>query len=106
VLKDARGPSPQTVGRVVRRVADAMFELKNEVIKWPNDKDQMVSDFYDIAGFPSVAGCIDGTHVKVIPPAEDEFSFLNRHHEHSINVCAVCGPGTYLQNSYIYLWTN
>ena len=67
-MKDARGPSPQTVGRIIRRVAEALYSLKDDVICWPQNTDKIVSDFYEIAGFPSVAGCIDGTHVDIIPP--------------------------------------
>ena len=67
-MKDARGPSPQTVDRIIRRVAEALYSLKDDVICWPQNTDKIVSDFYEIAGFPSVAGCIDGTHVDIIPP--------------------------------------
>ena len=67
-MKDARGPSPQTVGRIIRRVAEALYSLQDDVICWPQNTDKIVSDFYEIAGFPSVAGCIDGTHVDIIPP--------------------------------------
>jgi len=28
----------------------------------------------------------------VSPPKRDEISFVNRHHDHSINVLAVAGP--------------
>lgn len=68
ILKDARGPSQQTIGRTIRRVTEALFDLKDDIIRWPNNTDKMVSDFYNISGFPSVAGCLDGTHVDVIAP--------------------------------------
>ena len=42
--------------------------------------------------FLKVVGCIDGTHVKVSPPKEDEESTLNHHHEQSLNILAVAGP--------------
>lgn len=40
----------------------------------------------DIAGFPGVVGVIDGTHVRIIAPSEDEAVFVNRKNFHSINV--------------------
>ena len=47
----------------------------------------------DIGGFPSVCGALDGTHILLSnPPANDEDSYINRHHTHSINAMAVCGP--------------
>jgi hypothetical protein len=45
-----------------------------------------------ISGFPSVAGALDGCHIIITPPSDDEVSFVNRHHTHSINMLAVCGP--------------
>jgi hypothetical protein len=92
VMRDARGPSTHTVHRTVHRVAAAILTLKKEVIRWPDDKNKLRHDFMKIANFPCVAGALDGCHVIVTPPADDEMSYVNRHHSHSINMLAVCGP--------------
>ncbi len=42
--------------------------------------------FMHIAGFPGVVGVIDGTHVRIIAPSEDEDAYVNRKRYHSINV--------------------
>jgi len=73
--------------------------LKDEVIKWPNDCSKLASDFFKICGFPSTAGCIDGCHIRVIPPKEDQPDYINRHHTFSINMLGVAGPN--LQFFYI-----
>ena len=39
-----------------------------------------------------MCGCIDGTHVLVNPPNHIEQSFVNRHHQYSLNVLGVAGP--------------
>ena len=92
VLRDARGPSTHTVCRVVHRVSEAINSLQKDIICWPTDCRKLAKEFFDLGGFPSTAGCLDGTHVKITPPKEDEVSYVNRHHEHSLNVLAVCGP--------------
>jgi len=92
LLRDARGPSAQTVSRIVQRVCEAVLTLKDEVVKWPDDTSKLAAEFFEIGGFPSVCGCLDGTHIKVHPPQEDEQSFVNRHHTYSLNVLAVAGP--------------
>jgi hypothetical protein len=92
LLRDARGPSSHTVYRVIHRVSDAINTLRQEIIRWPDDCSKLPQDFLKIGGFPSVAGCLDGTHVNISPPSQDEISYLNRHHQHSINVLAVSGP--------------
>lgn len=37
-------------------------------------------------GMPGVCGCIDGTHVSIIKPKDNEERFLNRKRYHSLNV--------------------
>ncbi len=37
-------------------------------------------------------GCLDGSQVRVMPPALDEASYVNQHHVHSINMALVAGP--------------
>ena len=92
LLRDVRGPSTNTVCTVIHRVAQAISTLEKEVIKWPDDVSKLPSQFFETAGFPSVAGCIDGCHIQVIPPKKDEPSYVNRHQTHSLNVLAVAGP--------------
>lgn len=92
VVRDAQGPSAQTVCQTVRRVASAMYSLRREVIRWPENCETLSRQFYQTGQFPSVAGCLDGTHVPVKAPKKDEGSFLNRKQRHAINVMGVCGP--------------
>ena len=91
LLRDARGPSSHTICRVVHRVSAAINTLKEDCICWPTDCSRLAQEFMKIGGFPKVCGCIDGTHVNIAVPSRDESSYLNRHHEHSINALAVAG---------------
>jgi hypothetical protein len=50
------------------------------------------ADFFRIAGFPPVAGCVDGTMIKVDAPTVNEEQFVDRHGNHSLNAMMVCGP--------------
>ena len=45
-----------------------------------------------MGGFPSCILCIDGFHVKICTPFEDEDAFVNRKGYHSINVQAMSDP--------------
>ena len=92
LIRDAKGPSTNTIFRTVHRVSDAMQSLKDEVIKWPEDCSRLSKDFMDLGGFPATCGCVDGTHVEITPSKENEITFVNRHHGHSLNVIGVCGP--------------
>ncbi|KAL4719983.1 hypothetical protein ACJJTC_002075, partial [Scirpophaga incertulas] len=46
--------------------------------------------FYEKFGIPAVLGCIDGTHVAIVRPSENEERFFNRKHFHSRNVMIIC----------------
>ncbi len=97
-----KGPSSPTVCRVVHRVANCLMTLKDDLIKFPEDCSKLASDFFKIAGFPSVAGCLDGCHICVIPNLDDQPEFINRHHQYSINMLGVAGP----KLQFFYVNTN
>ena len=42
--------------------------------------------FYSLGRCPGVIGTIDGTHIPIIAPSEDEHLFINRKGFHCINV--------------------
>ena len=50
----------------------------------------VMGGFHEIAGFPNVIGAIDGTHIRIKSPPNDEHLFVNRKNYHSINVQGVC----------------
>ena len=45
-----------------------------------------LAKFMEIAGIPGVIGDIDGRHIKIIAPSQDEDVFVNRKKLHSINI--------------------
>ena len=42
------------------------------------EKDEIKQGFYDLAGFLCEIGCVDGSHVRIIAPSENECNFVNR----------------------------
>lgn len=86
--------SQPTCSRVVNDVTDALVRLVPEVIRFPltvQEQDRVKAGFFQVAGFPKVLGCIDGTHINMRrPPVERPEQFVNRHQRFSMNVMAVC----------------
>lgn len=87
------GFDKSTVSKTVRDVTDALVAKAEHFIRWPVSSDARTTiktGFYSQARFPNVIGCIDGTHVRILAPSEDENAYVNRKGFHSINVQAIC----------------
>ncbi|XP_052286574.1 putative nuclease HARBI1 isoform X2 [Dreissena polymorpha] len=92
VIGDTLGFHKCTVSRVVENVTDAIIKHLHEFVVWPSpaEKERVKQGFYAVAGFPNVIGCIDGKHIRIQAPHDDEASYVNWKGFHSINVQAVC----------------
>lgn len=70
-IADIAGVSISTCSRVVKRVSEAVVTLRTEFIKFPEtqeDLNKVKTDFYNIARFPNVVGCLDCSHIKIQSP--------------------------------------
>lgn len=73
-------------------MANLLTGMAPNYIQFPNQEEQtrLKLEFYRRSRIPNVIGIIDGTHVQIIPPSEDEPSFVNRKQTHSVNVQVIC----------------
>jgi len=91
-VADMHGISKSTVCRIVRRVIGFVVEhIFQTIVDWPLDCAKNAVEFLRIGGFPSVAGAVDGTLIKIDSPNENEEQFVDRHGNHSLNAMGVCG---------------
>nr|XP_037288690.1 LOW QUALITY PROTEIN: putative nuclease HARBI1 [Rhipicephalus microplus] len=85
-----------TVGRAVGKVTMLIAKhLYSILVRFPQPAEfqQVMRDFYEVAEFPGVTGCIDCTHVRIKSPSgENAEVFRNRKGYFSFNVQAVAGP--------------
>lgn len=87
------GISKSTVCRIIQRVVNAVIRrLYFNVVRWPQNNLRIAEEFFRIAGFPSVCGCIDGTLIRIDAPTENEAVYVDRHGNHSLNVMVISGP--------------
>ena len=93
VIGDTHGYDKATVSRIVRKVSLALANKHEQWSKFPTtmeDKNTIRAGMYDIAGFPCVIGCIDGTHIRLQAPSQNEPNYVNRKNFHCINVQVIC----------------
>jgi len=92
-ISDMHGILKATVCRVLKRVVNSVVDVMfQHIVKWPENMDNIVFEFMRKGGFPSVAGCADGTLININAPYVNEAAFVDRHGKHSINSLMVCGP--------------
>lgn len=83
----------QTVSETLTEVCNAFEQIAHRWIQFPTDVEQQQQNklaFMQQFGFPGVIGCIDGTHVAILSPVEDEHLYMNRKRFHSKNVQIIC----------------
>ena len=75
VVGDTVGVDKATVCRIVRRVCLALVELMPQYCQWPTEerKKEVKGEFFKVAGFPGVVGCIDGTHVRIQVSLDEDY---------------------------------
>ncbi|CAI6371996.1 unnamed protein product [Macrosiphum euphorbiae] len=96
--------SQSSVSRCINEVVNALNhpDIFNLWVKFPSniyELDQVRKKFYTKTRFPGVIGCIDCTHVALVPPSSNlnlienqhpEYIYVNRKCYHSINVQLIC----------------
>ena len=118
VIGDCIGIHRSSVSRIVARVTTAIWRLRNQYIKFPRSREDMVTtmqQFHDIAGFPQIIGAVDGSLIAIKTPTHDEHVFVSRKGGHSLNILAVCNHDmmiTYIVAKYggatndSFIWAN
>jgi hypothetical protein len=62
-------------------------------IKFPttiHQTNEIKSGFYNKAGIRNIIGIVDGSHINIKAPSENEPWYVNRKQKHSINVQVIC----------------
>ena len=92
-LADMHGVAQSTVSVAIKETVDAFCNTLHHIkfTKDPTSKRLVKEKFYDIAGFPNVLGCIDGTLIPIKrPPATEEVAYVCRKGYHALNIQAIC----------------
>ncbi|WAR29070.1 HARB1-like protein [Mya arenaria] len=107
VIAQAHGVSRSAVGKAIHAVSVILAGLLNRYVKFPTglEIESVKRKFYSVAGFPNVVGAVDGTHVKIQAPPDNEADYVNRKGYHSLNVqdklmdCCLGTVGTHVENT-------
>ncbi|KAJ1178720.1 hypothetical protein NDU88_003962 [Pleurodeles waltl] len=94
------GMSQPMFSKILSRVLSALMKLMRSYIIFPEEGDlpTVKGDFYALGHIPNIIGAIDGTHVALVPPKDDEQVYRNRKSYHSMNVQVVCLADQYISH--------
>lgn len=92
VLGDTLSLSQPTLSRIISAFTEALVRRVNRYVRLPDEDGRLakMQQFARVGGFPRVLGVIDGTHIRIKAPKQDEHLYVNRKNFHSINVQLVC----------------
>lgn len=91
----------QTFSRTLTEVCQAMEAIAFQWVHFPltqAEKEERKLKFMEQFGFPGTIGCIDGTHIAITQPNEDEHLYFNRKQYHSKNVQIICDENLLILN--------
>lgn len=86
------GISQPSASRIIQSCCDHTLTFAPSIINFPStvaELNQIKQRFYDIARIPNIIGAVDGTHIPILSPSEQEPVYVNRKQYHSINVQVV-----------------
>nr|XP_033803667.1 putative nuclease HARBI1 [Geotrypetes seraphini] len=91
------GISQSATSRCIAQFLEAFLRKDTEYIAFPEQEQQLhetMTEFYELAHFPSVLGVIDCTHIPIRPPSGKEATYRNRKSFHSLNMQVVCNASS------------
>ncbi|KAK9721114.1 DDE superfamily endonuclease [Popillia japonica] len=85
--------SQQSLSNCITEVASALEEMAPTWIRFPDTQDEknnIEASFMERFGMPCVIGAVDGTHIAILQPAQEEHAYFNRKGFHSKYVQIIC----------------
>lgn len=81
----------------------ALREMSPRFVYWPDavERREMQRRMERISGIPGICGIMDGRHVPIPAPSEDQASYRNYHHGHSVKIQAVVDDLGLVRDAYI-----
>ncbi|XP_034239532.1 uncharacterized protein LOC117644302 [Thrips palmi] len=86
-----------------RYIIEILCELADRFIKWPDEVEraQIQAYYEDVWGYIGAVGCIDGVLIQITKPLENPQNYVDRHHQYSILVQAVCDHQLLYRDVYV-----
>lgn len=81
-----------TVVEAVQDVVEALYEVRNEYIKFPETEAETLAatgTFAELSELPNIVGAIDGSHVRIKAPKDNAVDYFSRYQQHDFIIQVV-----------------
>ena len=81
-----------TVLEAVQDVVEALFNLRNDYIKFPFTEAETwrcVKTFQNVSDLPNIVGAIDGSHIRIAAPPNSALDYFSRYQQYNFIVQAI-----------------
>jgi hypothetical protein len=100
------GVSQTSVSRIVERCCNHCILFAKESLNFPTNLTERAANkvgFYNLSKrkLSGILGVVDGTHIGIKAPKIDEFAYVNRKQQHSINVQIVANFDYYILDAVV-----
>ena len=88
-IAPAMNVKKSTVIEAVQDVAESLFNLRNEYLKFPETEQEtaaIIRTFEEYSDLPNIAGAIDGTHIRIEAPEDSAVEIFSRYQQHDFVV--------------------
>lgn len=92
---------PSTLHKIIHIFLNIFMEMKSRYIFWPQTHHEYEYIASTFRRYPNVIGSIDGCHIQLKVSDEDQNSYIDRFHQHSVNLMAICTHAKIL--TYIFV---
>ena len=87
VIGDLHGISERAASKSIHSVSEEICRINGRYIHWGDENylNQQQNAFSEYCGMRRTIGCVDGCHIPIIAPVDNEPIYVNRKGFHSIN---------------------
>lgn len=97
------GVHPNTIHSHYVRIVSVLCALSSHFITWPsaNERGVIARAFQAYSGMPGIVAIVDGTYMVSTAPTIQPRRYIDRHHQYSINVQAVCDHNMVVRDLHV-----
>ncbi|KAK9711372.1 DDE superfamily endonuclease [Popillia japonica] len=93
--------APSTLHKSITTMLNIFVVMRSQYVFWKKTVHEFEGITAQFKKYPGICGVIDGYHIKLKVSEEDHDSYIDRYHQHSVNLMAVCTKSKLL--TYIFV---